>query len=63
VLTFYILHCSVGLKIVKLNIDNISQKCLAQITERKGVLVPYGEVPRHIRQEDETVVILLLLHE
>ena len=62
-LTFYFLHCIIRLKILKINIDNISQKCSIHNTGRKGILLPNGEVPRHIRQEDETVVILPPLHE
>jgi len=61
--TFYILHCSIGLKIAKINIDTISQKCSVHNTGRKGILLPIGEVPGHIRQEDETVVVLPPLHE
>ena len=62
-LTFYILHCNIRLKILKINIDNISQKCSVHNTGRKGILLLNGEVPRHIRQEDETVVLLPPLHE
>jgi hypothetical protein len=63
VFTFYFRHCIIWLKILKLPIHNISQECLPQFTGRKGILLPNGEVPRHIRQEYETVVILLSLHE
>jgi len=58
-----LLHCIIRLKILKLNIDTISQKCWIHNTGRKGILLPNGEVPTPIRQEDETVVILSLLHE
>ena len=63
VLTFYFIHCIIRLKIIKINNYDISQKCSIHNTGRKGILLPDGEVPRHIRQEDETVVILPPLHE
>ena len=62
-LKFYFLYCIIRLKILKININNISQKCSVHNTGRKRILLPDGEVPRHIRQEDETVVILPPLHE
>ena len=62
-LIFYFPQCIIRLKILKINIDNISQKCSVHNTGRKGILLPDGEVPRHIRQEDEAVVILPPLHE
>ena len=47
----------------EIDINYISQKCSIHNMGRKGILIPNGEVPIHIRQEDETAVTHLPFHE
>ena len=59
----YIIYRHNGMSSTEIDINYISQKCSIHNMGRKGILIPNGEVPIHIRQEDETAVTHLPFHE